>query len=157
VTRFTTSKPTKNKYGSNNGLFHLIHSLGQRIDAEHSSRNEAIIVYLTPSLMRIIGQQVYEKKWASDIKEQLIRQNLHQTTDSHCQRQPAQRVESHIRVRGAAQRRAAAQRQICMLFSITCANTRSEIQNFACAHGFWNRCPTAPALTLTVRSSIPVS
>ncbi len=67
----------KEQFGSNNGLFHLIHSLGQRIEAEHSSRNEAIIVYLTPSLMRIIGQQEYEKKWASDIKEQLIRQDLH--------------------------------------------------------------------------------
>ncbi|MFO7715928.1 DUF6909 family protein [Desulfosarcina sp.] len=63
--------------GSNNGLFHLIHSLGQRIEAENKNRNDAIIVYLTPSLMRIIGQQEYEKKWAADIKAQLIRQNLH--------------------------------------------------------------------------------
>ncbi len=67
----------KKQYSSNTGLFHLIHSLGQRIDAEQKNRDDAIIVYLTPSLMRIIGQQEYEKKWASDIKEQLIRQNLH--------------------------------------------------------------------------------
>ena len=68
---------TRKEHASNNGLFRLIHSLGQRIDAERSRREDAIIIYLTPSLMRIIGQQEYEKTWASDIKTALIRQKLH--------------------------------------------------------------------------------
>lgn len=64
-------------FASNNGLFHLIHSLGQRIAAQRCNRNDAIIIYLTPSLMRIIGQQEYEKRWAADIKKKLIGSNMH--------------------------------------------------------------------------------
>ena len=65
------------QFDSNNGLFNLIYNLGSRIEVEQNSRDDAIIIYLTPSLMRIIGQQEYEKKWAADIKTQLINQNLH--------------------------------------------------------------------------------
>jgi hypothetical protein len=68
---------TRKEHASNNGLFRLIHSLGQRIHAERSRREDANIIYLTPSLMRIIGQQEYEKTWAADIKTALIRQKLH--------------------------------------------------------------------------------
>lgn len=64
-------------HNSNNGLFQLIYNLGQRIEAERRSREDAVIIYLTPSLLRIIGQQEYEKKWAADIKTQLIQQDLH--------------------------------------------------------------------------------
>lgn len=67
----------RNAFGSNNGLFRLIYSLGQRIEAENCSRDDTVIIYLTPSLLRTIGQQEYEKKWAADIKSALIRRNLH--------------------------------------------------------------------------------
>jgi hypothetical protein len=126
---------SKKQAGSNNGLFHLIHSLGQRIESEHSSRNEAIVVYLTPSLMRIIGQQVYEKKWASDIKEQLIRQNLH--------RRPIHIVSANLHsvlnlIYGFAALRNAGQPPNDDLYAFfnNLRQHQEEIQNFAAAHGF---------------------
>ncbi len=125
----------KKKYGSNNGLLHLIHSLGQRIDAENSNRNDAIVVYLTPSLMRIIGQQEYEKKWSSDIKEQLIRQNLHQ--------RPIHIVSANLHsvlnvIYGFAALRKAGQPPSGSLYDFfhNLRQHQDEIQNFAAAHGF---------------------
>jgi hypothetical protein len=63
---------------SNNGLFPLIYHLGQRREEELQSRDNATIVYLTPSLMNIIGHQQYGEKWASDIKAKLTELNLTQ-------------------------------------------------------------------------------
>ncbi len=125
----------KKKYGSNNGLFHLIYSLGQRIEAERNNRNDAIVVYLTPSLMRIIGQQEYEKKWASDIKEQLIRQNLHQ--------RPIHIVSANLHsvlnvIYGFAALRKAGQPPSGSLYDFfhDLRRHQTEIETFAAAHGF---------------------
>lgn len=74
---YANLEASRKAFQSNNGLFHLIYRLGQQIDAEHRHREEAIIIYLTPSLLRIIGQQEYEKKWAADIKATLAERNLH--------------------------------------------------------------------------------
>lgn len=63
-------------FSSNNGLFHLIYHLGKRIDAELRNPEEASVIYLTPSLMRVIGQQEYEKRWAADIKAHLKQREL---------------------------------------------------------------------------------
>jgi hypothetical protein len=75
---FHTLEANRKTHDSNNGLFQLIYHLGQRIDAEQHSRDEAVIIYLTPSLLRIIGQQEYEKQWATDIKATLVAAQLHQ-------------------------------------------------------------------------------
>lgn len=61
---------------SNNGLFALIYHLGRRMEEELQSPDNATIVYLTPSLMNIIGHQQYGEKWASDIKDRLIELDL---------------------------------------------------------------------------------
>ncbi|MBI9088081.1 MAG: hypothetical protein JEZ12_02560 [Desulfobacterium sp.] len=61
---------------SNNGLFSLIYSLGQRMENEHRSKDEALVIYFTPSLMKIIGHHHYGKIWATDIKERLFELGL---------------------------------------------------------------------------------
>ncbi|MGE0085022.1 MAG: hypothetical protein AB7S75_11440 [Desulfococcaceae bacterium] len=71
-TYFEKSRTAKN---SNNGLFSLIYYLGRCIDEERESHANSIVIYLTPSLMNIIGHQKYGIKWANDIKEKL--QSLH--------------------------------------------------------------------------------
>lgn len=62
----------KNEHNSNNGLFSLIYQLGRRIEEEKQSMENAMVIYLAPSLMDTIGHQRYGKKWAEDIKERLI-------------------------------------------------------------------------------------
>lgn len=66
----------RSKFNSNNGLFSLIYNLGKRVEEEKNERDNALIIYLTPSLMNIIGHQKYEKKWSDDIKEKLIELKL---------------------------------------------------------------------------------
>ncbi len=61
---------------SNNGLFPLIYRLGRRMDEELKSSDEAAIIYLTPSLINIIGHQQYGVKWASDIKDEIMKLGL---------------------------------------------------------------------------------
>ncbi|MBW2513150.1 MAG: hypothetical protein JRE21_01100 [Deltaproteobacteria bacterium] len=61
----------KRRYGSNNGLFSLIFHLGKLIEGETVSRENALVIYLQPSLMNIIGQQRYGRVWAEDIKNRL--------------------------------------------------------------------------------------
>ncbi len=63
---------------SNNGLFSLIYHLAKRIEKDHNSREDALVIYFTPSLMNIIGHQKYGKLWASRIDRELIALNLHQ-------------------------------------------------------------------------------
>ncbi|MFH1152791.1 MAG: hypothetical protein V1793_03150 [Pseudomonadota bacterium] len=58
--------------GSNNGIFSIIYHLAKRIESEHRSMDNALVIYLTPSLMKIIGHQRYGRVWASDIKEKLM-------------------------------------------------------------------------------------
>jgi hypothetical protein len=63
---------------SNNGLFPLIYRLGMRMEEELKSSDEAAIIYLTPSLINIIGHQQYGVKWASDIKTKIMQLGLSQ-------------------------------------------------------------------------------
>ena len=67
---------SRNSFGSNNGLFSLVYQLGRRVEAEHESWDKALTIYLTPSLMNIIGYHEYEKKWARHIHETLLELNL---------------------------------------------------------------------------------
>ncbi|QTA80621.1 Uncharacterized protein dnl_29310 [Desulfonema limicola] len=66
----------KIKHKSNNGLFSLIYHLGKRIEDEMESKDNAQIIYLTPSLMSVIGHQKYGKNWADDIKAKLHKLGL---------------------------------------------------------------------------------
>jgi hypothetical protein len=61
----------RTEHSSNNGLFSIIYQLGKRIDEEQASTDNAVVVYLTPSLVNIIGHQKYGIQWAKDIKTTL--------------------------------------------------------------------------------------
>lgn len=69
-------KKNKNEHNSNNGLFSLIYRLGKRIEEEEQSKENLLVVYLTPSLMNIIGHQKYGRKWGDDIKDKLLDLNF---------------------------------------------------------------------------------
>ena len=66
----------RREHTSNNGLFSTIYQLGKRIDQEQASSDNAVVVYMTPSLINIIGRQKYGIQWARDIKATLLEQNL---------------------------------------------------------------------------------
>lgn len=132
---YTYLEANKKEHASNNGLFRLIHSLGQRIDAERTSRDDAIVIYLTPSLMRIIGQQEYEKKWAMDIKELLIRQNLHQRP-IHIVSANLHSVLNVIYGFAALSKKSLPTGENLYDFFDDLRQHQDEIENFASAHGF---------------------
>ncbi len=62
----------KQEHDSNNGLFSLINQLGNSVEGEKQSKENSLVVYLTPSLMNIIGHQKYGKQWAEDNKAKLL-------------------------------------------------------------------------------------
>ncbi len=74
---FESLEKSKKERKSNNGLFSLIYNLGKRVDNETKSREDALIIYFTPSLMSIIGHQKYGKIWADNIKTKLIESGLY--------------------------------------------------------------------------------
>ncbi len=69
---FESLEKNKQNHKSNNGLFQLIYNLGKRIENEHKSREDTLVIYFTPSLMSIIGHQQYGKIWAENIRKKLI-------------------------------------------------------------------------------------
>ncbi len=73
---FVSLEENKQRCGSNNGLFSLIFHLGKLIEDEMVSRDNALVIYLQPSLMNIIGQQRYGRVWAEDIKNKLLAMDL---------------------------------------------------------------------------------
>jgi hypothetical protein len=79
-TRETYEYFEKNKkdHNSNNNLFSVIYQLGRRVDEEKKSKENFLIVYMTPTLMNIIAHQRYGERWAMDIKARLKELSLHQ-------------------------------------------------------------------------------
>ena len=73
---FTYLEENKQRTGSNNGLFSLIFHLGKLIDDEIISRENALVIYLQPSLMNIIGHQRYGRVWAEALKAKLLSMEL---------------------------------------------------------------------------------
>ena len=76
-----TYKETKSSYRNleanrkdhfNNGLFRIIHSLGQRVINETLAANELLTIYFTPSLQEILGHHKYASTWAVNIKKKLM-------------------------------------------------------------------------------------
>jgi hypothetical protein len=66
----------KQRSGTNNGLFSLIFNLGKLIEDEITSRENALVIYLQPSLMNVIGHQRYGRVWAEDIRAKLLSMDL---------------------------------------------------------------------------------
>ncbi len=58
------------------GLFALVYHLGKRVEAERQSKEDALIIYMTPSLMNNIGHHKYGKQWAATLKDKLIELGL---------------------------------------------------------------------------------
>ncbi len=61
---------------SNNGLFSIIYSMGQRIIEEVASPKDLLTVYFTPSLQEMIGLHRYASIWAENVKHYLVKHNL---------------------------------------------------------------------------------
>lgn len=59
-------------HGSNNGLFSIVYTIGQRVLDEQQEGNEELTVYFTPSLREMIGQHTYATLWAQSLKERLF-------------------------------------------------------------------------------------
>ncbi|MBI9077962.1 MAG: hypothetical protein JEZ02_21370 [Desulfatibacillum sp.] len=67
---------TRAEFKANNGLFSLVYHLGKRVDEESRSRENVLVVYLTPSLMNIIGHQKYGRQWGVDLKNKMLEMGL---------------------------------------------------------------------------------
>lgn len=74
---FESLEKNKTEHQSNNGLFSLIYHLGKRAEQELKSKEDLLIIHLTPSLMNIIAHQRYGEQWANDIKDKLKALDLH--------------------------------------------------------------------------------
>ena len=59
------------KYGSNNGLFEIVYTIGRRVLDEQEEGRDELTVYFTPSLLEMIGQHSYATQWAQSLKEKL--------------------------------------------------------------------------------------
>ena len=64
--------------GHNNGLFRIIHALGQRITRERKGTEEALIISITPSLQEILGHHRYASEWAESLIRDLVALDLHE-------------------------------------------------------------------------------
>jgi len=73
---FSYLEEGKQRSGSNNGLFSLIFDLGNLIENEVVSKENALVIYLQPSLMNVIGQQRYGRVWAEGIRAKLLSMDL---------------------------------------------------------------------------------
>ena len=65
----------KEETNSSNGIFHIIYNLGRMIEREIDN-GDLVEVRFTPSLIGVIMNQIYGKRWASTIKEKLAKQGL---------------------------------------------------------------------------------
>jgi len=61
---YESFEKNRTESNSNNGFFSLIYNLGKRVENESHSEDNALVVYLIPSLMNIIGHQRYGSIWA---------------------------------------------------------------------------------------------
>lgn len=73
---YVSLEKNRRESNSNNGLFSLIYNLGCRVQNEHISKDNTLVVYFTPSLMKIIGYHRYGKVWAADLKARLFELGL---------------------------------------------------------------------------------
>ena len=76
-TKETYAHMQKNKAETNssNGIFHVIYNLGRLIEWEKEN-GDLVEVRFTPSLIGVIMNQIYGKRWAGAIKEKLVKQDL---------------------------------------------------------------------------------
>lgn len=61
---------------TNEGLFKIIRSLGERIESEKKAEQNELLIHFTPSLRDLIGNHKYGREWADNIKMKLIELGL---------------------------------------------------------------------------------
>jgi len=64
---YTALEKNRREFGSNNGLFNIIHNLGRCVDGECEIVN-AIAIHFTPSLNNWILNRTHARQWAAKIK-----------------------------------------------------------------------------------------
>ena len=64
------------KENSNNGLFSIIRSMGQKMIEETKSSDDLLTIYFTPSLQEMIGHHKYASLWANNVKQHLYDREL---------------------------------------------------------------------------------
>jgi hypothetical protein len=72
---YTYLEEAKDKSKSNNGLFHIVYSLGNLIEKE-MKKNDHLVVHFRPSLIDQIMHQISGKKWAAAVKDKLCKLGL---------------------------------------------------------------------------------
>jgi hypothetical protein len=65
----------KNEMSANSGLFNIVYNLGNLLENERKN-HEMVTVYFTPSLMDVMLHQLYCKRWAASIKDEIYRLKL---------------------------------------------------------------------------------
>jgi hypothetical protein len=68
----------RQEHNSNSSLFTIIYGIGRRVMDEQHAKNNALVVYFTPSLHEMIDHQSHAGLWASKVKETLRRQEFDQ-------------------------------------------------------------------------------
>ena len=63
---------SRRQQDANSGLFKIVYHMGKRVEAEAKNRENMLLVYITPSLKEMIGQQTYGRRWAGHIKQRLV-------------------------------------------------------------------------------------
>lgn len=74
-TYFSLEKGRK-EHRANNGLFHIIYNLGERVAEEEADKDKALTVYFTPALQELVGHHPYAERWAKNIKSKLTELGL---------------------------------------------------------------------------------
>lgn len=66
----------RKEHKSNNGLFHIVYGIGQRVIGEQDAVVNELTVYFTPSLQEMIDHHKYASLWAKSLKKMLHDQHL---------------------------------------------------------------------------------
>ncbi len=66
----------RENHKSCNCFFTTIYEMGKRIKDEKESDKKDLVIYFSPSLINIIGQQHFGKKWAENIKNKIYQLGL---------------------------------------------------------------------------------
>lgn len=79
-TRRTYESMNQTHHGQryNNGLFAIVHAMGERIIDEIKSPDEHLTIYFTPSLQEMIAHHKYATVWAEAVKRHLLQRGLHE-------------------------------------------------------------------------------
>ncbi len=62
--------------GMNNGLFAIVHAMGERVLKEVNNEDEQLAIFFTPSLQEMIGHHKYASNWAESIKSKICQLGL---------------------------------------------------------------------------------